>query len=260
MNDRERSAQIVRHCIPIYIGGKYLQDGHSAATTSATGTFIRFKGVDYAVTCGHVSQEAYATERSTARMHLGRSVIQFDSFEDVGSIRSLRDVGGESSVDISICRLGPNYVEDMSRRNGLRKAPIDLSACPEINWTNAKWALAAGFPDRAKSESDGLVSAPMVEVIAEIVSRIGCNEKFALHAACASPYGLSGMSGGPIFLINEDGTISPIGIIFEGNPSIINVQRPCDAFLRNDEVLILGQLLTPVVFEKWLKDAGLGHK
>jgi hypothetical protein len=259
METKERSARIANHCMPLYIGGRYLIGGHDAATTSATVTFVKHQGIDYAVTCEHVSREAYRTDRMTARMHFGRVVVQLDQFDSRGMTRLLKSVGGNQPVDVSICRLGAKYVEQVSANSGRQRLPIDLDSLEEVVWSGEMFGLAAGYPDKAKYETGETVSAPMVEVTAPIVSGGGSAETFTLHTSleAPSPYGFSGMSGGPVFLIKDGGAVSFIGIVFEGSPSQLGTELPGDGFLGKNDVLIRAHRLTPSIFERWLEDAGL---
>jgi hypothetical protein len=259
MDAKERSAQIVKHCMPLYIGGRYLMGGHGAETTSATVTFVKYQGIEYAVTCEHVSREAYSTDRTTARIHFGRTVVQLDQFDQRGMTRLLKSVDGDRPVDVSICRLGAKYVEQMSANSDKPRVPIDLDSFQEVEWSREMFALAAGYPDKAKYETSETVSAPMVEVTAPVVSGGGSAETFTLHAQLETPssYGFSGMSGGPVFLIKDGGAVSPLWIIFEGSPSQLGTELPRDGFLGENDVLIRAHRLTPSIFERWLEDAGL---
>jgi len=140
------------------------------------------------------------------------------------------------------------------------KVPIDLDGYEEPRWDHIKFCLAAGFPDRAKSDGDSVVSSPMVEAVAELASAIDpTNASFALQSELEtpSPYGFSGMSGGPIFAIWDEEPPVPIGIVFEGYPSGQEVGASADAFLGDRDILIRGHLLTPQTFAGWLRNTEL---
>lgn len=258
MNLSHRSKLVNMTCCPLFIGNRYVFDGHSSRTTSATATFVEFKGQHYVVTCRHVKEAAFYQPGSSARLQAGRTVISLDHFSSTGLKPSLRDVEGETYVDISICALPGHYIELLAREKP--KAPINLDRYEEPRWDSVRLCLAAGFPDGEKSHDDQHVASPMVEVLAELASPVGQDfPTFTLQSELEtpSPWGLSGMSGGPIFMLNSaDGRPIPIGIIFEGHPSGTEVQRSADAFLGDHDVLIRGHLLTPQTFSGWLRDAG----
>jgi hypothetical protein len=123
-----------------------------------------------------------------------------------------------------------------------------------------KWCLAAGYPNKAKFEEGGDVISPMFETVIECASNVRPNAKtFTLASEFAEPtdFALSGMSGGPIFAIMDDGTFAPAGIIYSGSPSGEETERPAGSFLTDRDMVIKGSLIDPEIFSGWLEDAGL---
>lgn len=260
METKERSALMNSHCAPLFIGENYLADGHDEKTINATVTFVRFNGVDYAVTCRHVGNEAYASPTSTALLHFGRAVIQLKEFNGKSFERSLRDVNGDTKIDISITAFGNGYLEMISRTGGKPKSPIDLDNFQAVMVNENDMGLAVGFPDAHKSLKGEFVQSPMVEVSAAFNTSLEHHqETFALHSNLDKPseFGLSGISGGPIFALDTNGSPLPCGIVFEGHPSTINYEASSSsAFFNSNDLFIRGYSLTPTTFEAWLKDAG----
>ncbi len=260
MEMKERSALMNSHCAPPFIGENYLADGHDKKNISATATFVRFNRIDYAVTCRHVGDEAYASPTSTARLHIGKAVIQLRHFEGKSFERSLKDVDGDIKIDISITAFGSGFLEMISRTNGKLKLPIDLDNFQAVTTNENDMGIAVGFPDEHKSLKAEFVQSPMVEVVAAFNTSFDHHqETFALHSALdkLSEFGLSGMSGGPIFALDAYGSPLPCGIIFEGYPSAINSgASSSSAFFNSKNLFIRGYNLSPKTFEAWLKGAG----
>jgi hypothetical protein len=63
---------------------------------------------------------------------------------------------------------------------------------------------------------------------------------------------LSGMSGGPIYVIQDDDHLVPAGILFEGWPGASHQEH---AELDMRDLVLRGLTLTPGSFENWLKTA-----
>ena len=258
MDDRSRSKLINQTCAPLFIGDALLADGHTATTSSATATFVRFQGKTYAVTCRHVRKDASAVTGWSARLHAGVAVIPLANWSSAGLTSILRDAADESGVDISLCR-NPDHLFDVVSQ-AKPKTPIDLDTYEEPNWGEISFCLAAGFPDRIKTEQGGSVFSTMAEVVAEVTSNLlPSSETFVLHSNLGepSPVGLSGMSGGPIFALREEGSPLPLGILFQGRPSGEVTDVPPGAFLTDADISIRGCLLSPTVFARWLQGAGL---
>lgn len=262
METNERSGLMNSYCAPLFIGKNYLADGHDEKTINATVTFVRLNGVDYAVTCRHVSEQAYAYPTSTARLHFGRAVVQLKEFEGKSFERSLKDVDGDRKIDISITAFGNGYLEMINRTCGKPKSPIDLDNFRAVVVNENDMGIAVGFPDEHKSLKGESVQSPMVEVVAAFnTSHEPHQETFALHSNLDRPseFGLSGISGGPIFALSASGSGSPLpcGIVFEGHPSAVNCEpSSSDAFFTSSDLFIRGYSLTPKSFEAWLKSAG----
>jgi hypothetical protein len=260
MEPKERSALMNSYCAPLFIGEDYLADGHDEKTISATVTFVRFNGVDSAVTCRHVSDEAYKSLTSTARIHFGRAVIRLKEFKGKSFERSLMDVDGDKKIDLSITAFGNGNLETISETSGKPKSPIDLDNFQAVIVNENDMGLAVGFPDEHKSLNGKVVESPMVEaIVAFNTSLEPGQETFALHSTLDKPseFGLSGISGGPIFALDTNGSPLPCGIVFEGHPSAINYEASSSsAFFNSNDLFIRGYSLTPTTFEAWLEGAG----
>jgi hypothetical protein len=63
---------------------------------------------------------------------------------------------------------------------------------------------------------------------------------------------LSGMSGGPIYIIQDDDHLVPAGIIFEGWPG---ARHETHSALDMQNLAFRGLSLTPSNFESWLRAA-----
>ncbi|HEX7851001.1 MAG TPA: hypothetical protein VF485_14825 [Sphingomonas sp.] len=233
--------------------GNILADGHKASSPSATATFVRFENRIFVVTCLHVKQIAFKGRGSTARLHAGRAVIELAHWTTKGvRVPSLRDVDRDTAIDVSLCEL-PVYLLELLSRDKVKR-PIDLDNFTAPDWPIIRYCLAAGFPDRAKSEDGAILTSPMVEAVAELASKVdSASTSFVLQSKLktAPKWTFSGMSGGPIFALGAN-TPQPVGIIFEGYPSGEEANRPSDAFLCERDILIRGQMLTPDIFRSWL--------
>lgn len=244
-------------CAPLFLGS-ILADGHGVQTASATATFVKFRNRNYVVTCRHVKKIAFSQAGWTARLHAHPAIIELAHWTSAGRQPTLNDVGSDASIDISLCPL-PEHLMEMLAKNK-PKAPIDLDRFSPPNWREITHCLAAGFPDRAKSEDGTSLASPLIEVVAEIASTVDARStSLVMQSQLQRPpgWGFSGMSGGPIFALDESDQPSPVGIIFEGYPSGEEGPRSEDAFLRDNDVLIRGHLLTPDIFTAWLQAANL---
>jgi hypothetical protein len=242
--------------VPLFIHDAFLSDGHNETTLSATATLVKRFGQCYIVTCLHVKKEAHLNPRWTASVHAGKTIINLNHWSKDGIVPALKDVDDEFSSDICISIFDEHHLELLNEVK--LKIPIDLDQYQEPNWRDIKFGHAAGFPNQAKVKQGEQVTSSMVEVVAELASDIGPDiPVFALQSELSqkSPYGFSGMSGGPIFDAAGE-SLRPIGIIFEGAPSGQEGQKPSSAFLTELDILIRGCLLTPVTFDRWLRSAG----
>lgn len=254
MRRRDLSAKINQNCAPLFIGNYFLSDGHSSQTPNATATFVRFEGVTYVVTCSHVKALATAADGVTARLHGHHTLIALSNWSNAGLVPSLQDVD-DDRVDISICPLPDLHMEVISKAK--QKTPIDLDNYVEPIWGNVNHCVAAGFPDRAKTNNDTVVESPMIEIIAEVASNLGPNSPtFVLQSKLEAPpaLGFSGISGGPIFALDGD-QVLPVGIVFEGLPSGEETVPSPASFFGDCDIMVRGHLLTPATFSDWLKRA-----
>lgn len=258
MDQEQRSKYINTTCAPLFLSDYFLTEGHNRLTTSATATFVQYERMTYAITCGHVKAAASSRDRWTAQLKAGRAVVNLSEWSSIGQVSALRDVKGIAPVDISICPI-PDHLFEMIAC-GKPKAPINLDSFSEPQWDQVKFCLAAGFPDRAKTDNGISVASPMVETVVQLASLISpSTTTFTLQSSLAKPsaFKLSGMSGGPIFALFSELPPLPIGILFAGSPSGEGVGTSTSSFLDDRDILIRGHLLTPQIFGGWLRDAGI---
>ena len=120
-------------------------------------------------------------------------------------------------------------------------------------------------------------------MVTKLDTTLELNEpQFSLYSRLKDPprYGFSGMSGGPVyaieeskikgdprfpigeddprFPIGEDDPRFPIGIVFEGSPSTIKSaeqshESTTQGFLDKRDILLRVLTLTPETFDEWLK-------
>ena len=252
-------------CVPLFIGNYFAADGRTPDTPSATATLVRFKGRLFVVTCEHVRKTAYAAPGQTASVGVGRTIINLSSWGADSStgqaqlIPALRQLRLESNRDLSIAAVPAHYLDLLNRYK--TKVPIDLDRHQAPDWSRVKFGLAVGFPNRLKAADGDALLSKMIEVTAELNSTPGPNDAFVtLHSEASAPseYGLSGISGGPIFALTDQLPPLPIGIVFEGHPSGEDTDRDASqAFLNENDLFIRGLVLTPATFATWLDKCGL---
>lgn len=132
----------------------------------------------------------------------------------------------------------------------------------EPSWEKIKFPSAFGYPTEHKSQSSGFVESPLIHVTAEVTRNISPSDSsFLLASSLESQHGyyFSGMSGGPVFHVHDGGEITLIGIVYEGIPGSSKewLARGVQAFLTNSDIQIHAYMLTPYIFESWLKKVGL---
>ena len=265
-----------RQTDPAWLQDHYLGTGHTEDTNSATFTFIKRKGLIYAVTCGHVVDQVSnpatvpGALRPTLALQVDRVVLNLSHVTGIGHImpvtRAIQKEGERREIDIAIAQMPDNYWHLLTERKN--KVAIDLDAWREPNWDAVKMCVAAGYPnehkERMELESRDLVSAGFLRAVAEVSSNLGSDQKYiTLSSALEEPHGrfFSGMSGGPIYAqegdadVVADEDLLPVGIIFEGYPGsgrADQIADPAAAYLTDRDIFFRGLILTPDSFDHWL--------
>lgn len=142
MTWKDRSKLVSATCVPLFMGS-ILADGHGAQTTSATATFVKFRGQTYIVTCRHVKQIAFGNEGWTARLHAHPAVIELAHWARAGRQPTLRDAGASEAIDISLCALPGHMMEMLAKDKP--KAPIDLDRFNPPNGARSRIAWLRDF-------------------------------------------------------------------------------------------------------------------
>ncbi len=267
IDEYERTAST--HCEPIYLMRNNGINRHDKDTESATITYIKLDGHYYGVTCAHV---ANAREDGSEDAPLlvptvwGRSANGF-AFRS----NSENALAGEFKVpdrhrlrprglDIAIARLSQDFV--LLHMQQKDKTPLDLDNWQLPNWSEIRTCATWGYPDRQKSSSGAIVSAKLLTTILELQSQPmpSDREDFLLFSNIPESDGicLSGVSGSAVYCLHNDGNMTPIGIIYEGNPGSYSKKA-------NDKVAVYGPtdfqiqayVLSPTIFRNWLELAGL---
>lgn len=247
------------HSEPLFLSPPWMGGGHTTEKANGTITYISHKGGLYGVTCAHIYDYQFLSNPPKWLTVHGqnRVIYQFGYFDQSGyksMFRSLRSSDARGP-DIAIIKLDEAYASIHMQSKG--KAPIDLDSWVEPNWAELKFPVAFGYPTEHKTESNGLLQAPLIGVIAELTRPIGPNDESFLMASSLKQennYYLSGMSGGPVFCHFSDELPSVVGVVFEGSPgsSIEWKNRTEEAFYTREDVQIRAHKLTPDIFHNWL--------
>ena len=214
------------------------------------------------MTCRHVHDAVDKVADQIAYLRAGRSVLRLAGWTSIGLQSALVDVRHDlgDDTDISFCKLPEFYWTLLTEQAG--RASIDLDSYQPPTWRAVRFCLAAGFPTGHKSTVGNNVAAPMIEVIAEVASDLSDQrQRFVLHSQLdeRNRFGFSGMSGGPIFALDDEGDPTPLGIVYRGHPSgaAHSAEDTSARFLDENDVLIRGLLLTPTTFNSWLVKASV---
>ena len=257
---------VVSHCEPLYLSKHFMQDGHSAEKANGTVTYVKYKDITYGITCAHVffHQKLGSSEERILTVFGERLVYQFGLHSQKGyesHFRSMRSSPSDTqNPDIAIVQLSEPFPSIYMKRKG--KKAIDLDHWVEPSFSEAKMAMACGFPTEHKSQNDSVVSAELAQVFAEPASKLSLDrESFLLASSLEEDSNIyfSGMSGGPVYLDGTvDGKITVVGIIYEGSPGSSKEweSRGPESFLTKKDIQIRAHTFTPEVFERWLKQVG----
>lgn len=255
--DQERSRSMNKYCLPIFTGKDFVLDGRPPSNPSATATLVKFQDRLWVVTCDHVRKALEAKKGYGAHLSVDRLVIELGYYSETGKISVLRQVNVDGkSIDISIAEIPNHYLALLSKNK--EKSAIDLDKFEHPNWDNIEYCIATGFPDKMKTVDGDLSSlqSPMVEVIVGLPDKSEKTSPFVtLFSELDKPsgYGLSGISGGPIFALTPQGSVVPVGITIEGHPSgEDSVSENGQSFMGAQDLFVRGLRLTPEIFAKWV--------
>lgn len=242
---------------PLFVQHQFLKGGHDVNTTSGTGTFVRFGGKQYVVTCNHVLQAADHSQRMNLAIVVGRGIFNLSYPMRDGSLApSFRvplqpDASTEIDVGISDVMHAWDFLVD---RKG--KKAINLDDWIEPNWSQITNAKASGWLDNYKEETGDGVAIKGVDVIAEMSSNVSPEKaQFTMHSATAEDHpSLSGISGGVVMTLEGESEI-PFGIVFEGYPGAPGLGSGArETYLQPGDLMVRGHVLTPTIFENWLRN------
>ena len=173
------------HSEPLFLSPPWMSGGHTTEKANGTVTYISYKGSLYGVTCAHIYDYQFAsTPPKWLTVHGQKRVIyQFGYFDQSGyksMFRSLR-LSDATLPDIAIIKLDAAFASIHMQAKG--KVPIDLDSWVEPTWSDLKSPVAFGYPTEHKTESDGLLRAPLIGVTAELTRPIGPNDESFLMAS-----------------------------------------------------------------------------
>lgn len=260
---------ICSFCLPLFLSDNLITQGHHERIENATATFITFNRSIYLVTCGHVLDHLQSIrpengDWATMYLSVGRSILQF-SFLDPNNPIKRKDSFQKTEIvdlfrpapDIAIAKMPAHWWDWIQKEKN--KLAINLDLWVEPLWNESSMGAAAGYPTEHKGLNQGKVSSPCVETVAEWASSLSINsDRFRMHSTLTEEHGIffSGMSGGPVFLVDNNEDCHPIGIIIEGFPgsrAAFEERDGSSAFLSKLDIDIQGLLITPTRFSQWLE-------
>ncbi|MER9592983.1 hypothetical protein NKI94_30180 [Mesorhizobium australicum] len=244
---------------PLFIQNRDLAHGHDDKVLSATGTFVKWQGQHYVVTCRHVLEAVRWEQKETLAIMAGRGILNFSSPTPSGPISSFRELEARrdgSKPDIAISRLPAHWWNQITKNKS--KKAVDLDAWVEPVWPEIRIAKACGWLQNYKEMSDEHVSTTGVWIVAEMASAISPQAPeftmFSPDAENALTL-LSGVSGGVV--VSEQNNVEvPIGVVFEGFPGeadSLGDNRPAAAYTQPGDLMVRGHVLTPEIFQDWLQ-------
>lgn len=265
--DFSRLAKLgVQNCEPLYLSHPFLKDGHSASKANATITYVKHHDMVYGITCAHVFHHQFNESGAIEKVLTvwgDRLIYQFGGWTQGGyqsHFRLLKNNRSSSNeLDIAIIKLAAPFLELHMTRKG--KVPIDLDGWEKPDWSSISTLVASGFPTEHKEQSDSHVAANFFQVVAELTREINADVGEFLLASTLpekNDYFFSGMSGGPVYCIKSDNTLTSVGIIFEGSPGSSTEweKRGHESFFSKEDIQFRAYLLTPSVFSNWISHAG----
>jgi hypothetical protein len=271
----------LRNSDPAWLQDYFLGTGRSETTVNATFTFVKRKGQVYAVTCGHVVSALRDPALTPGALYptlaigMDWGVINLSHFAEEGQLTpalvKLEEKNGIAPVDIAFARIDSSWPL-IAKKD---KAPIDLDAWRQPDWTKVRFCVAAGYPNNGKRRvvKGGVdrTSVKFFQVVAELASSpLGTAPTFALSSKLEAPHNhfFSGMSGGPVYAVAERQSASvdetdllPAGIVFQGYPAKPDppgTQGTETPFLTDSDIFFRVLSLTPDSFDEWVRLSGAG--
>lgn len=240
----EFEANACKHCAPMFLIQQHIDMAPTANDSSATITFIRFRGRTFGITCKHVVDTLRSRIRESGNQFSHTFFIALKKHhvvQDCFLVPSGDWVMPEE--DIAIRELHPDFPKHVG------KSALDVEACVVPQLSEVAFAIAVGFPDRLKvqthEELGYRLSMPCVHAIAD--NRSSQGQSFSLFSELeATPEirDLSGLSGGPIYWSNES-KYGLLGITYESSP--------LDGALAGDSAIhIKGSLADIPTIERWI--------
>lgn len=258
----------------LWLQDMFLRRRPSERTPTATATFVRRCGRNFAVTANHVvnalkgKRIAEETPAPALGMWVGSTALNFCRITARGIVHSFRAAGGtvDPDFDIAIAPLD-DFRSSMLFERDNREA-INLDDWMEPDWPQVTRALAAGYPTHHKTivERDGKrqLDATYVTPIFQIDPPFDpFRSSFTLHREYETEHGFwfSGLSGGPVYAIEgaldmvDDTMLRPMGIVTQGHPGSPDASK--SAIFTTKHAVIHALMLTPATFDTWLTAAGL---
>lgn len=213
----EFGANACKHCAPMFIIQQQIGMAPTANDPSATLTFIRFRGRTLGITCKHVIESLRCCIKKSGNQYSHTLFIALKNHHVVQD-RFLVPPGDwiTPEPDIAIRELHSDFPGHVG------KSALDIEACVVPPLSEVAFAVAVGFPDRMKEQTqEGLgyrLSMPCVHAVAE--NRSSQGQSFSLFSELGSTPAirdLSGLSGGPIYWSNES-KYGLLGITYESSP------------------------------------------
>ena len=255
-----------QNCEPLYLSHPFMRDGHSANKANATISYVKYRGTVYGITCAHVYDQQFGESGDTEKVLTvwgDRLIYRFGNWAQDGyqsHFRLLRKSGSSSeSLDIAVIKLLAPFPELHLARKG--KIPIDLDHWEEPDWGSISTCVVSGYPTEHKEQSDSHVAANLLQIVAELTRPLSAGTNDFMLASTLpekNDYFFSGVSGGPVYCIPSDSTMTLVGVVFEGSPgsSAEWEKRGQESFFSKEDVQFRAYLLTPSIFAKWIDCAG----
>ena len=219
----------IQNCEPLYLSHPFLKDGHSASKANATITYVKHRDMVYGITCAHVLHHQFDESGAIEKVLTvwgDRLIYQFGGWTQDGYHSHFRllknNCSSSDALDIAIIKLPALFTESHMERKG--KVPIDLDGWKEPDWSSISTLVASGFPTEHKEQSDSLVAAKFLQVVAELAREINADVGDFLLASTLpekNDYFFSGMSGGPVYCIKSDNTLILLGIVLKDHQEVL---------------------------------------
>jgi hypothetical protein len=260
----------------LWLQDMFLRRRPNERTPTATVTFVRRHGRNFAVTANHVvnalkgERIAKETPAPVLGMWVGSTALNFSRITKRGIVHSFRAAGGTANptFDIAIAPLDSFRSIMLFERDN--RETINLDDWKEPNWPQVTRALAAGYPTHHKTivERDGKpqLDAKYVTPIFQIDPGFDrfCS-LFTLFHEFETEHGFwfSGLSGGPVYAIEgardmvDDTMLRPMGIVTEGHPASPDAGASESPFFTAKDAMIRALMLAPATFDAWLTAAGI---